>query len=215
MDETRVGHYSPAARDHINAGIRLQNPGRHNPAVEVSMLALSRRLTIAALIAGGAALVPLASAQADDPTLLGEFKAWAAYANGTDEGKVCYALSKPTSTLPAKTKRDPVFFLINDWPKRGAKGEPEIVPGYQYKDNSKVTVQVGSDKFSFFTKNEDGAGGAWVEQQPDEVRLLDAMQSGQQIIVTGVSKRGTMTHDTYSLAGLSEALEKIHTSCSM
>jgi len=179
------------------------------------MLALSRRLTIATLIAAGVALAPLASAQADDPTLLGAFGAWSAFSNGTGDGKVCYALSSPTAKLPAKIKRDPVYFLINDWPRRGAKAEPEVVPGYQYKDNSKATVQVGSDKFDFFTKNEDGVGGAWVEQQADEVRLIDAMKSGQQIVVTGISKRGTMTHDTYSLKGISDALDKIHATCGM
>jgi len=179
------------------------------------MFALPRRLTIAALIAAGASVAPLASAQADDPTLLGGFNAWSAYSNGTGDGKVCYALAQPSSKQPAKIKRDPVYFLINDWPKRSAKGEPEVVPGYQYKDNSKVTVQVGSDKFDFFTKNEDGVGGAWVEQPADEVRLLDAMKTGQQVIVTGISKRGTMTHDTYSLKGLSDALDKIHAACGM
>jgi len=131
------------------------------------MLAFSRRLTIAALIAAGAAVVPLASAQADDPTLLGGFNAWSAFSNGTGDGKVCYALAQPSSKQPAKIKRDPVYFLINDWPRRNAKGEPEVVPGYQYKDNSKVTVQVGSDKFDFFTKNEDGVGGAWVERRDE------------------------------------------------
>jgi hypothetical protein len=129
------------------------------------MLALSRRLTIAALIAGGAALAPLASAQADDPTLLGEFKAWSAFANGTGDGKVCYALSQAHFDVAGQDQARSRLFPDQRLAKRGAKGEPEIVPGYQYKDNSKVTVQVGSDKFSFFTKNEDGAGGAWVEQQ--------------------------------------------------
>ena len=179
------------------------------------MLAPSRRLAIAAMIAGAAAIAPFASAQAEDPTLLGAFNAWSAFTNGTGDGKVCYALSSPTAKLPAKIKRDPVYFLINDWPRRGAKAEPEVVPGYQYKDNSKATVQVGSDKFDFFTKNEDGVGGAWVEQQADEVRLIDAMKSGQQIVVTGISKRGTMTHDTYSLKGISDALDKIHATCGM
>ena len=56
--------------------------------------------------------------------------------------------------------------------------EPEIVPGYKYKDGSDVTAEVGSDKFSFFTKNDGEAGGAWVEAQADEARLVDAMKSG-------------------------------------
>lgn len=179
------------------------------------MSPLSCRLALAAVLAAGAATAPLASASAADPTLLGAFKSWSAYSNGDGESKVCYALAQPTSKLPAKAKRDPVYFLINDWPHRGAKGEPEIVPGYQYKDDSKVTVQIGSDKFEFFTRNDDGVGGAWVEQQPDEVRLINAMKTAPEAIVIGTSKRGTMTHDTYSLDGLSDALDKIHASCGM
>jgi hypothetical protein len=41
------------------------------------------------------------------------------------------------------------------------------------------------------------------------------MRSGQQLIVTGISKRGTMTHDTYSLGGISDAVDKIHSECGM
>jgi hypothetical protein len=41
------------------------------------------------------------------------------------------------------------------------------------------------------------------------------LRSNGQMIVTGVSKRGTMTHDTYSLGGISDALDKIHAACGM
>jgi Invasion associated locus B (IalB) protein len=175
------------------------------------MLRSSRRLILAA----ASLAVPFGAANAEDPTLLGAFKSWTAYANGTGDSKVCYALAQPTSKSPPKVKRDPVYFLINDWPGRNAKAEPEVVPGYQYKDNSKVTVTVGAQKFTFFTKNEDGAGGAWVEQQPDEVRLIDAMKGAPTLTVAGASKRGTATRDTYSLDGLSDALDKIHSSCNL
>ena len=149
------------------------------------------------------------------PEILGTFQNWAAYTTGAAAGKVCYALSKPTSTEPRKIHRDPAYFLINDWPGRRAKGEPEIVPGYQYKDGSSVTADVGGNKFSLFTKDEGGTGGAWVEAQADEARLIDAMKSASEIVVTGTSRRGTMVRDTFSTAGLSDALEKVHQACSM
>jgi len=112
-------------------------------------------------------------------------------------------------------KRDPAYFLINDWPGRKAKAEPEIVSGYLYKDGSTVTAQVGNDRFSFFTKNDAKSGSAWVLAQADEDRLITAMKTGAQVLVTGTSKRGTMTHDVYSLAGIGEALDKIHQACGM
>jgi hypothetical protein len=172
-----------------------------------------QRFIFAAALAGGCLLA--ASSFADTPEKIGTFKSWAAYTSGAGDAKVCYALSSPRMTEPTNVKRDAVYLLINDWPGRKAKSEPEIVPGYQYKDGSKVTAEVGPDKFEFFTKNDNGAGGAWVEQQADETRLIDAMRRSAEIIVTGVSKRGTMTRDTYSLAGLSDALDKAHEACGL
>jgi hypothetical protein len=147
--------------------------------------------------------------------LLGTFKNWSAYETGTGDAKVCYALSRPTQSEPAKIKRDPPFFLLNDWPSRRAKGEPEIVPGFQYKDGSSVTAQLGADTMTFFTKNDGGAGGAWVEAQSDEERLVNAMKVASEAVVTGTSKRGTVVRDTYSLTGFSDALDKAHQACGM
>jgi hypothetical protein len=163
-----------------------------------------------------AALAPsLACAVAAQPALLGTFKSWSAFETGTGDGKVCYALSRPTQSEPATIRRDPPFFLLNDWPARHAKAEPEIVPGFQYKDGSSVTTQLGADTVTFFTKNDDGAGAAWVEAQSDEERLVNAMKGASEAVVTGTSKRGRAVRDTYSLAGFSEALDKAHEACGM
>jgi len=147
------------------------------------------------------------------PTPLGTFQGWSAYATGDGDGRVCYALSKPTSTQPAGIKRDAAFFLINDWPARHAKAEPEIVPGFQYKDGSSVTAQLGGDTVSFFTKNDGDQGGAWVEAQADEERLVNAMKTAPEAVVTGTSKRGTAVRDTYSLGGFADALARVQAAC--
>jgi hypothetical protein len=167
------------------------------------------------LLASAALLLSAGAATAADPVSLGVFKDWSAFSAGTGDGKSCYAIARPRSSEPAKIKRDPIAFLITDWPSRRAKAEPEVVPGYQFKDGSAATAQVGSDKFSFFTKNDGGEGGAWVQSAADEARLIAAMRNGQDLIVTGISKRGTMTKDTYSLAGISDAVDKIHAACGM
>ena len=147
------------------------------------------------------------------PTPLGAFKSWSAYETGTGDGKVCYVLSKPTATDPAKIKRDAAFFLINDWPGRHAIAEPEIVPGFQYKDGSTVSAQLGGGAFTLFTKNDGGQGGAWVEAQADEERLVTAMKTSPEAVVSGTSKRGTMVRDTYSLDGFADALGKAQAAC--
>lgn len=168
-----------------------------------------------ACLAGAALLAPQLATAAAPPEILGVFKNWAAYTTGAGDGKVCYALSRPVSTEPKKIHRDAAYFLINDWPGRKAKAEPEIVPGYQYKEDSAVAAEVGPTKFSLFTKNEDGAGGAWVEARTDEARLIDAMKAASEVVVSGISKRGTSVRDTYSTSGLSDALDKAHQACGM
>lgn len=174
---------------------------------------LQIRLSCAVLIAA-ACTVP-GFAQAAQPELIGSFRNWTAYSTDAGDAKVCYALAKPVSSQPRKARRDPIYFLVNDWPARKAKGEPEVVPGYEYKDGSDATIEIGSDKFTLFTKNEGGAGGAWVEAQADEERLVQAMKAGSQATVTGTSKHGTVTHDTYSLAGFGDALAKADQACGM
>jgi hypothetical protein len=173
------------------------------------------RIAMGALAGAAAFVVAATGAFADTATLLGVSRDWSALTSGSGTSKICYALSKPTVTDPKKAKRDPIYFLITDWPGRRAKSEPQAVPGYQYKDGSTVTAQVGGDKFEMFTQNDAGAGSAWVRQRADEVRLIDAMKRGQELVIIGTSKRGTLTHDTYSLAGLSDALDKIHNACGM
>ena len=168
-----------------------------------------------ASIAMAALLTGAAPALADAPTLLGAFKEWSAYTTGSGKSKVCYALSQPKSSDPKKAARDPIYFLISDWPGRNAKAEPEVVPGYEYKEGSLVNVRIGSDKFELFTKNDGDTGGAWVQDVGTVGRLIDSMKRGSQLIVTGTSERGTLTKDTYSLAGISAALDKIHSSCGM
>ncbi len=168
---------------------------------------------LAALV--GAAVLTAAPAAADDALLLGVSKGWSAFSTGTGSDKTCYAMAKPTSSTPHKIKRDPIYFLITDWPARKTRSEPEAVPGYQYKDGSTVTAAVGGASFEFFTQNDGGSGAAWIRKRADEIKLIEAMKAGQTLVVTGTSKRGTVTKDTYTLDGLSDVLDRIHKACGM
>jgi Invasion associated locus B (IalB) protein len=162
-----------------------------------------------------AALAAAPCAAAPGATLLGAFGSWQAFQSTTPDGRVCYALAQPRAHEPAKAKRDPIYFLVSDWPGRGTKAEPEVVPGYQYKADSAVSVEVGAGKYDLFTQNDAGAGGAWVKDQAEETRLIDAMRRSSEAVVHGVSQHGTKTKDTYALGGLDQALDKIHAACGM
>ncbi len=157
--------------------------------------------------------VALPACAADQPTLLGVSRDWTAYQANTADGKVCYALSKPIAVLPRKAARDPIFVLVSTWPGRNVKDELQIVPGYPYKDGEPVYAQVGSTRTEFFTRNNGNAGSAWVKEVADETALVAAMRGGSRLTVTGISKRGTKTTDTYSLEGITTAIARAHTAC--
>jgi Invasion associated locus B (IalB) protein len=165
---------------------------------------------IVAFVAAGVVGGALAG---ETPNLVGSFKDWHVYAAGKGKNRTCYALTVPKEMNPANVARDEVFFLISNWPANKTVNQPSIVPGYQYGPNTKAQVQVGSEKYAFFTKNEGGAGGAWMEAVADEKKLVAAMRRGSAMIITGTSARGTLTTDNYSLAGISAALEKLGTAC--
>jgi hypothetical protein len=149
-------------------------------------------------------------AQPAGSTLLGNFEAWEAYkGNDNGRGAVCYVVSQPATKEPAAAKRDAVYFLITSWPGQKVANEPSILIGYPFKEGSEATVQVGSDKFQFFTKDD----GAWLAKREDEQRLITALRSAGDLTVKGVSRRGTLTTDTYSLKGISAALDKAAEGC--
>jgi len=177
------------------------------------MIGFSRSL--AAGIFAAATLIATQAGAESGPTLLGAYKNWSALQNVSRDGKSCYAMSQPKTSEPKKAKRDPIYFLINTWPARPAKDEVEVVSGYEFKADSMVTVTVGSEKFELFTKNDGDSGNAWMKDSSEEARLVAAMTRGSTAIVSGTSARGTATKDTYSLSGISGALDKAHAACGM
>jgi hypothetical protein len=152
---------------------------------------------------------------AEPANLLGVFGNWSAYTTGTGSSLTCYALSKPRATRPAGTKRAAIYLMISDWPSRKVKAEPQIVYGYQAKENGVAALGVGSDKFPFFIRNNGKDGSAWLQQLNDNSRLIDAMHGGVSAVASGVSSKGTKTSDTYSLSGFNDAIAKIHAACNM
>lgn len=160
--------------------------------------------------------VALASAPASaqgKPDLSGKFQDWYVYTSGKGADRVCYALGQPRDSQPTNVRRDPIFFLISTWPAKNSRNEPSVVPGYPYREGSKVHVEIGGDKFEFFTENHGTDGGAWMQNPANERRLVNAMKRGATMIVTGTSTRGTLTRDTYSLSGITAALDNIAKTC--
>jgi hypothetical protein len=166
--------------------------------------------TAAALCIGASA-----PAMAEPANLLGVFGNWSAFSSGSGSSLTCYALSKPRASQPKAAKRSSIYLMVSDWPSRKVKGEPQIVYGYQAKEGGAASLGVGSDKFSFFIRNNGKDGSAWLQQLNDNSRLVSAMGGGVSAVAIGVSSKGTKTSDTYSLSGFNDAMAKVHAACNM
>lgn len=164
-----------------------------------------RRICLSAAMTLGLTM----SASAQSTVLLGQFKDWQAGARNTGKGKVCFVISKPQSEEPKGVNRDPVYFFVTHRPSESVRNEVSLMIGYPFKQDSKVTIQVGSDSFLLFTNRDN----AWLADPNEEKRLINAMRAGSNMVIKGTSRRGTLTTDQYSLSGISAALNKINTEC--
>jgi invasion protein IalB len=159
-----------------------------------------------------AAPAPAAAAGGDaQPTLLGQYGDWGAYAASPGGNRVCFALAKPktSKTEPAGRSRDQSYVFISSRPAEKVKHEVSVIIGYPFKTSSDATAEIGSAKFAMYTQND----GAWIKNITEEARMVDAMRKGADLTVKGTSGRGTQSTDQFSLKGLAQALDKIEQEC--
>ncbi|MEM6615865.1 MAG: hypothetical protein AAF619_05010 [Pseudomonadota bacterium] len=144
------------------------------------------------------------------PKLLQKFNAWSAYVNEDGAQKLCFVISQPTSSEmnPAGRNRGPGYFFISYRPAENVTGEVSAAFGYPLSANS-TRAQIGNTNFPLFARDET----AWIENAADEPRLVEAMKAGASMRIFGRSTRGTTTVDTYSLSGVTAAINRVAQEC--
>jgi hypothetical protein len=154
----------------------------------------------AASVAGGA-----------EPTLIGQFGTWGAYTAAPNGKKVCFALAKPASskTNPANRPRDPAYAFVSTRPAEKVTNEVSIMIGYTLKPGSESTLEVGGGTYAMYTQGD----GLWIKNAAEEERMVEAMRKSADVVVKGVSAKGTETVDTFSMKGLAQALDKLAQDC--
>ena len=147
-------------------------------------------------------------AQGANQQLLGQFNDWSAYSASTDKGKLCFVISQPKKRAPETLKRDPAYMFITHRPADKVRNEISVQVGFPMKDGSTADVTIAGQPFALMTQNE----RAWSNGQ-DDSKIVDAMRRGADVIIKSTSGRGNVTTDTYSLKGISAALDKISKEC--
>ena len=152
-----------------------------------------------------------AAAGGVEPTLIGQFGTWGAYSATPNGKKVCFALAKPSSskTNPPNRPRDPAYAFVSTRPGEKVTNEVSVMIGYTLKPGSESTLEVGGASYSMYTQGD----GLWIKNAAEEERMVEAMRKSADATVKGVSAKGTETTDTFSLKGLSQALDRIAQDC--
>lgn len=145
------------------------------------------------------------------PTLLGQFDAWGSYAAAPGGKKVCFALAKPSSaqTNPPNRPRDPIYLFVSSRPAEKVKDEVSVFFGYGFKPNTDASIEVGGAQYAMYTQGD----GGWIKNAAEEGKLVEAMRRAADLTIKGVSGRGTTSTDSYSLKGISQALDRANQEC--
>ncbi|GHF14315.1 hypothetical protein GCM10017044_05510 [Kordiimonas sediminis] len=161
----------------------------------------------------GAAVLATSAAARDKRDLIGSFRDWDALVSvDAQKRKTCYMISMPKSWSASKknVRRGDIYLMVTHRPSYGVTGEVNAVMGYPLRQDSQVALSVdGKADLKLFTEG----SGAWAYDAQDDARLIAAMKRGNNMVIKGVSGRGTETTDKYSLSGFTAAYNAITRAC--
>ena len=150
--------------------------------------------------------------------------------------------SEPTQVNGKPINRDPPHFLIIHRDKapainadgsaakdksgnpvfRKVRNEVQTLMGYPLQpttDTFTHTAAIDGKAYPMKSIPDDPATpikdneAAWLASMSDEAGFVTALKSGSKLVVTGTSLKGTVTTDTYSLAGITAAMGAIDKAC--
>ena len=140
---------------------------------------------------------------------LGTFRDWQAQSYRENGAEVCNIWSAPQKAEGDYTRRGEIFAFVTHRPGKKRRDEVSLEMGYPVKKGTQVIARIGGASFELFAQN----SRAWNPTSDADRKMVKAMRGGRELIVEGVSGRGTKTRDTYSLYGFSAAHKAITAAC--
>jgi Invasion associated locus B (IalB) protein len=155
---------------------------------------------------GSAASADASKPSPNGPKPLGRFKDWTAYTMEDHGRTICFIVSEPKSKQLSEKKasRGSPYFMVTRW-SDSQPLQPSLVMGYTEANDTKTKIKIGDDNYDMFVDGD----GAWMESEDGDKKLTDSMRKGATMTITGESSHGVKSTDRYSLAGVSDALDKI------
>ena len=134
---------------------------------------------------------------------------WGVFTTQSGKSKTCYVLAKPTERKPASLKRDPAYVFISTRPAENVRNEISIITGFAMKAGGETKADIGGVTYDLAPQG----SNAWLKNLAEQDRFLDALRKGSKLSVRAASAKGNVTNDTYSLSGLSGALDRMQKEC--
>ena len=129
--------------------------------------------------------------------------------NYVKENDYCFIGSLPiNSDIPEGKKRGKTYVLVYRINKN-PDAIVQIEAGYPYDQNKIVEVKIDKSLFKF-SSEEDTPETAWTDKDKE---VIYAMKKGIELIIIGISSRGTKIIDTYTLKGFTAAYNKLINDC--
>jgi len=160
------------------------------------------------LLAAGSAWTSAGSAGAAE--LVSTHNDWKAYRHGAGDQRMCFAVSEPSEANPQNARKESPHIYVTAWPKAGIKAEISVLVGVALNKSAQIQVNVDGNRFELFPDGD----RAYVSDANEELKLLDAMRRGRSMTVTATSAAGQQTRDTYSLSGVTAAIQSMSSGCS-
>jgi invasion protein IalB len=195
-----------------------------------------------ALASAEAATKKAEKSDAAKPNLVASFGDWNVFVSQTAKGRICYVLAQPKTREPDGLKRDPGYAFISDRPAEGVRNEVSFIMGFDVaggtdteanadpKSDTKPRAKpgtkrakaeakakavsaplatVGEESFDLLPKGAD----LWVKNAARESALIAEMKKGATLEIKAASLKGNASTDGYSLAGFSQAMERLQKEC--
>ncbi len=161
----------------------------------------------------GKILLPLIFAlpvtAAASPKLQGSYGDWTAYSRYDGSQRICYVLSKAKTKTPTNVRHGDILFLVASWKSGAATQQPSFMADFSLSKSSTPIAKVGKTEFPMYVSQNE----SFIAENADEQSLLREMRAGSTMKVSAVSGRGTRVNYTFSLNGISAALDKAAESC--
>lgn len=138
-------------------------------------------------------------------TVMGQNRDWGTYSYQSNAGKSCYVMSVPKQKEPATLDHGDVFFFLSQKAEQRGSLEPQFTTAYNMQEGSNAVATIGGRSFRLFTRGT----SAWLENPEEESQLIAAMRGGSDMQISAVSGRGNKTGYTFSLRGLTAAINEL------